>query len=153
MNASFANAQTPLSAGRNDLALYGRFNAMQLGLSYDVMRRWTGSATSFVAQRAAFVPQRPLTADRGRPMINNPYPDEVTVIADTTSGAVAMNLVNYSAHFADSRVKLDGENGTVVYRLRGATSPAPPPMPTGTGRTTISTVAEPADADPPETAW
>src|SRR5437660_6977382 len=32
MNASFADPQTPLSGGRNDLALYGQFNAMQLGL-------------------------------------------------------------------------------------------------------------------------
>src|SRR5581483_421516 len=58
-NASFADPSTPLSGGRNDLALYGKFNAMQLGLSYDVMRRWTGNATSVVAQRDSFVPKRP----------------------------------------------------------------------------------------------
>lgn len=117
MNASMANPNTPLTVGRNDLALYGPFNAMQLGLSYDVLRRWTGSATSLVSQRGSFVRQRPLTADG--PLADNPYPDEVTVIADTTSGAVVVNLVNYSAYFADSRVELYGENGTVVYRLRG----------------------------------
>jgi predicted dehydrogenase len=117
MNASFGDPKTPLSAGRNDMALYGRFNAMQLGLSYDVMYRWTGRATSVVAHRGSFVAQRPLTA--GGPLADNPYPDEVTVIADTVSGAVAMNLVNYSAYFADSRVELYGSEGTLVYRQRG----------------------------------
>jgi hypothetical protein len=52
---------------------------MQLGLSYDVMRRWTGNATSLVAQRSSFVPRRPLEP-------GNPYPDAVTVVAETTSG-------------------------------------------------------------------
>src|SRR5207248_6214580 len=55
-DASFADPSTPLTGGRNDMALYGKFNAMQLGLSYDVMRRWTGNATSLVAQGASFVP-------------------------------------------------------------------------------------------------
>jgi predicted dehydrogenase len=117
VNASFADPTTPLSAGRNDLALYGQFNAIQLGLSYDVMSRWTGHARSVVAQRALFVPQRPLTPDG--PMAPNPYPDEVTVIADTTSGAVAMNVVNWSLHFADARIELYGSEGTVVYKQRG----------------------------------
>jgi predicted dehydrogenase len=117
MNASFADPSTPLSGGRNDLDLYGPFNAMQLGLSYDVMRRWTGNATSVVAQRASFVPRRPLTPDG--PLADNPYPDAVTVVAETTGGAVALNAVNYSVHFGDSRVELFGENGTVIYRQRG----------------------------------
>ena len=116
-NASFADASTPLSGGRNDLALYGQFNAMQLGLSYDVMRRWTGNATSLVAQRASFVPKRPLTP--GGPIVDNPYPDAVTVAAETTSGASAINMLNYSVYFGDSRIELFGEKGTVIYRLRG----------------------------------
>jgi predicted dehydrogenase len=116
-NASFADPSTPLSGGRNDLALYGKFNAMQLGLSYDVMRRWTGNATSLVAQRASFVPRRPLTP--GGPMVDNPYPDAVTVAAETTSGASAINMLNYSVYFGDSRIELFGESGTVIYRLRG----------------------------------
>jgi predicted dehydrogenase len=117
MNASFADPSTPLTVGRNDLALYGQFNAMQIGLSYDVLRRWTGSATSVIAQRGSFVARRPRTP--GGELADNPYPDEVTVVADTTSGAVTMNVVNYSAYFAESRVELYGENGTVVYRQRG----------------------------------
>jgi predicted dehydrogenase len=117
MNASFADPSTPLTLGRNDLQLYGRFNAMQLGLSYDVMRGWTGDATSLVAQRASFVPQRPITP--GGPLADNPYPDAVTVVAETTGGATMINMVNYSVHFADSRVELFGESGTVVYRQRG----------------------------------
>jgi predicted dehydrogenase len=119
LNATFADPATPLSAGRNDRELYGQFNAMQLGLSYDVMSRWTGQATSVVAQRASFTMQRPLTPDG--PIVENPYPDEVTVISDTTSGAVAMNVVNYSVHFGESRVELYGAEGTVVYRLKGDT--------------------------------
>jgi predicted dehydrogenase len=119
MNASFADPKTPLSAGRNDLDLYGQFNAMQLGLSYDVFSRWTGHARSVVAQRAAFVPERPLT--EGGPIAKNPYPDEVTVISDTAGGAIAMNLVNWSAYFADSRIELYGSEGTLVYRSKGDT--------------------------------
>jgi predicted dehydrogenase len=117
VNASFADAKTPLSAGRNDPDLYGQFNAMQLGLSYDVMTRWTGHARSVVAQRGSFVAERPLT--EGGPIVQNPYPDEITVVAETTSGAVALNLVNYSVYFADTRVELYGSEGTVIYRSRG----------------------------------
>jgi predicted dehydrogenase len=117
VNASFANPNTPLSAGRNDLDLYGRFNAAQLGLTYDVMSRWTGYATSLVAQRATFVAERPLTPEG--PMTANPYPDAVSVLAETESGAAALNLLNYSVHFADSRIELYGSEGTVVYRQRG----------------------------------
>jgi predicted dehydrogenase len=119
VNASFADPKAPLSTGRNDLALYGQFNAMQLGLSYDVMTRWTGYARSVAAQRATFVPERPLTPDG--PLAPNPYPDEVSVIADTASGAVALNLVNYAIHFGDARIELYGSEGTVVYRQRGDT--------------------------------
>lgn len=117
VNASFANPDTPLSAGRNDLDLYGRFNAAQLGLTYDVMSRWTGYATSLVAQRATFVAERPLTPEG--PITANPYPDAVSVLAETASGAVALNLLNYSVHFATSRIELYGSEGTVVYFQRG----------------------------------
>jgi predicted dehydrogenase len=117
VNASFADPSTPLSAGRNDLNLYGQYNAMQLGLSYDVMARWTGHATSVTAQRTTFVPRRPLTP--GGPMADNPYPDQVTVLAETAGGAVAMNMVNYAVHFADPRIELYGSEGTVVYQQRG----------------------------------
>ncbi len=117
MNASFADPTTPLTVGRNDLELYGRFNAMQLGLSYDVMRAWTGDATSLVAQRSSFVPRRPITP--GGPLEDNPYPDAVTVVAETSGGATMVNMLNYSIHFADSRIELFGESGTVVYRQRG----------------------------------
>ncbi len=117
VNASFADPTTPLSAGRNDVALYGQFNAIQLGLSYDVMSKWTGHARSVVAQRAVFTPDRPLTPDG--PIVRNPYPDEVTVIADTASGAVAMNVVNWSVHFGEGRIELFGSEGTVVCKQRG----------------------------------
>lgn len=119
VNASFADPSTPLTVGRNDLDLYGPFNAGQLGLTYDVMTRWTGHATSVIAQRATFTPERPLTPEG--PMAKAPYPEEVTVIAETESGAVAMNLINWSIHFAESRIELYGAEGTVVYRLRGDT--------------------------------
>src|SRR5207248_9543785 len=49
----------------------------------------------------------------------NPYPDEITVIAETTGGAVMLNLVDYSVHFADTRVELYGAEGTVVYHSKG----------------------------------
>lgn len=119
VNASMADPKTPLSAGRNDLALYGRANAMQLGLTYDVVQHWTGPATRVLCQRMNFVHERPATPDG--PMVRNPYPDEVTVLAETESGALASLVVNYSIHFAESRVELYGSEGTVVYTLRGNT--------------------------------
>jgi predicted dehydrogenase len=117
VNASFADPNTPLSGSRFDLDLYGRFNAGQLGLTYDVMTRWTGYATSLVAQRATFVPERPLTPEG--PLAPNPYPDAVCVLAETESGAVGLNLLNYAAYFADGRIELYGSEGTVIYRQRG----------------------------------
>ena len=54
-------------------------------------------------------------------MAENPYPDQVTVMAETASGAVAMNILNYSVHFGDARIELYGAEGTVVYRARGDT--------------------------------
>lgn len=117
VNASFADPKTPLTVGRNDVDLYGPFNAAQLGLSYDVMARWTGPAKNVIAQRATFTAERPLTPDG--PLARAPYPDEVTVISETESGAIAMNIINIAIHFADARVELYGSAGTVVYRSRG----------------------------------
>jgi predicted dehydrogenase len=117
MSASFADPSTPLSAGRNDPELYGPYNAGQLGLTYDVMTPWTGHAKRVVAQRAIFTPERPLTP--GGPMTKAYYPEEVTAIAETESGAVMMNVLNWSVHFAESRIELYGERGTVVYKQRG----------------------------------
>jgi hypothetical protein len=76
---------------------------MELGLSHDVMRRWTGNATSVVAQRASFVPQRPLTP--GGPIVDNPNPDAVTVLAETTGGASAINMLNYAVYHGESRIE------------------------------------------------
>lgn len=117
MNASMANPRTPLSVGRNDQAMYGQYNVAQLGLTYDVMVPWTGHALRVLAQRATFVPQRPLTPGGAPAPV--PYPDEVTAIAETESGAVQMNLLNWAAHFAETRIELYGDEGTIVYRARG----------------------------------
>lgn len=117
MNASMADPNTPLSVGRNDIELYGKYNAAQLGLTYDVMVPWTGHATRVLGHRATFVEERPLTP--GGPMAKVPYPEEVTVISETESGAVAMNLLNWAAHFGESRIELYGDKGTVVYKQRG----------------------------------
>lgn len=119
MNDSFANPNTPLSVGRNDRDVYGPFNAAQLGLTYDVIARWTGYARSVVAQRATFTEERPLTPDG--PIARVPFPDQVAVVAETERRAVAMVVMNYSAYFASSRIELYGSNGTVVYSQRGDT--------------------------------
>jgi predicted dehydrogenase len=116
-NGSMADPATPLSVGRNDLELYGKYNAAQLGLTYDVMVPWTGHATRLIAQRAIFVPERPATP--GGAMVNAPYPEEVTVISETESGAVVMNVLNWAARFSESRIELYGDEGTVVYKQRG----------------------------------
>ncbi len=117
MSASFADPTAPLSSGRNDPALYGPYNAGQLALTYDAMAFWVGHATSLVAHRGWFVPERPATP--GGPMTKNVNPDEASVIADTTSGAIAFNVLNWSIHFPESRIELYGEEGTVIYRMRG----------------------------------
>jgi predicted dehydrogenase len=117
MNSSMADPRTPLSSGRNDLELYGPYNVAQLGLTYDVMAPWTGHATRVLAQRATFVEQRPLSPEG--PSVKAPYPEECTVISQTQSGAIAMNLLNWAARFAESRIELYGDFGTLVYRQRG----------------------------------
>jgi predicted dehydrogenase len=117
MNGSMADPTTPLSLGRNDLELYGKYNAAQLGLTYDVMAHWTGHATRVLSQRSTFTPQRPATP--GGPTADVPYPDEVTVIGETEGGALQMNLLNWAARFGESRVELYGQDGTVIYKMRG----------------------------------
>jgi predicted dehydrogenase len=117
MNGSMADPTTPLSAGRNDLELYGPFNVAQLGLTYDVMAPWTGHATRVLAQRATFVEQRPLSPEG--PSVKAPYPEECTVVSETQGGAIAMNLLNWAARFSESRIELYGDTGTLVYRQRG----------------------------------
>ena len=117
MNGSMADPTTPLSVGRNELELYGKYNAAQLGLTYDVMVPWTGHATRVLGHRATFVEERPLTP--GGPMTRAPYPEEVTVISETESGAVVMNVLNWAARFGESRIELYGDKGTVVYKQRG----------------------------------
>jgi predicted dehydrogenase len=117
MNASFADPSTPLTTGRNDLALYGPYNTGQLGLTYDAIAPWTGHATRVLAQRATYTSERPLTA--GGPLAKAPYPEEVLAIAETESGAVALNHFNWSVYFAEGRVELYGDKGTVVYKQRG----------------------------------
>jgi predicted dehydrogenase len=117
MNASFADPSTPLSAGRNDRDIYGPFNAAQLGLTQDVIERWTGHARSVVAQRATFTDQRPATKDG--PMARVPFPDEVTVIAETERRVVAMVALNYAVYFGASRIELYGSAGTAVYFQQG----------------------------------
>jgi predicted dehydrogenase len=116
-NASFADPSTPLTVGRNDLQLYGRYNAAQLGLTYDVMVPWTGHALRVLSQRATFVPRRP--AAPGGPLADAPYPEEVTAISETESGAVQMNLLNWASYFSESRIELYGEEGSIVYKQRG----------------------------------
>jgi predicted dehydrogenase len=116
-NGSMADPSTPLSVGRNDIDLYGKYNAAQLGLTYDVMVPWTGHATRVVCHRATFVPERPATP--GGPMTRAPYPEEVTVISETEGGAVVMNVLNWAARFSESRIELYGDEGTLVYKQRG----------------------------------
>jgi predicted dehydrogenase len=117
MSTSFADPTTPLTVGRNDLSMYGPYNAAQIGLSYDSMVPWTGHATRVLAQRATFTTERPETPDG--PLAKVPYPDEVTVIGEMESGAIAMNLLNWAAWFGESRIELYGEVGTIVYKQRG----------------------------------
>jgi predicted dehydrogenase len=117
MNASFADPSTPLSAGRSDRDIYGPFNAAQLGLTQDVIERWTGRARSVVAQRATFTEQRPATPDG--PIARVPFPDEVTTIAETDRHVVATVVLNYAVYFGTSRIELYGSGGTAVYFQQG----------------------------------
>jgi predicted dehydrogenase len=117
MNGSMADLNTPLSTGRNQREMYGPYNVAQLGLSYDVMVPWTGHATRVLSHYTTFAPERPATP--GGPMTKAPYPEEATVIAETESGAMAMNLLNWAARFSESRMELYGERGTIVYKMRG----------------------------------
>lgn len=116
MNDSLADIKAPQRRGR-DWATYGQFNALQVGLSYQVLAQWTGYATNVMAQQTMYVTERPAGPDG--PMIKNPYADEVTIVSDTTSSAILMNLQNHAVRFAESRVELYGDEGTVIYRAAG----------------------------------
>jgi transcriptional regulator with XRE-family HTH domain len=76
----FAHSAAQLAGA---LGMTGSERNAFLASANHVMRRGTGSATSVVAQRASFVPQRPLTS--GGPLVDNPYPAAVTVLAETTT--------------------------------------------------------------------
>ncbi len=117
MNGSMADPETPLSVGRNEIELYGPYNVAQLGLTYDVMLPWTGHATRVMAQRSTFVPMRQATPDG--PLVKAPYPEECTAIAETESGALQTNVLDWAARFSQSRIELYGEQGTIVYQQRG----------------------------------
>lgn len=117
LNGSMADLSTPLTVGRNELELYGPYNAAQLGLTYDVMAPWTGHATRVVAQRTFFAPERPATP--GGPLAPAPYPEHVTVIGESQDGPVALNMLNWAARFGESRVELYGTEATVIYKQRG----------------------------------
>lgn len=117
MNDSFADSTVPLSAGRTDPNVYGPYNALQLGLTYDVMAPWTGHATRVLAQQKAFTPMRPATPDG--PMAPMAYPEQVTAIGETTAGVLQTNVINWAARFASSRMELYGEDGTIIYTMKG----------------------------------
>ena len=119
LSASFADPSTPLTVGRNDPDLYGPYHASSIGLAYDTMQPWTGHATRVLAQSATFTQERPATA--GGPLVKAPYPEEITVIAETESGAIAMSVLNSAVRFAESRFEIYGEEGTLVYQSRGDT--------------------------------
>jgi predicted dehydrogenase len=142
MNSSWADASTPLSAGRSDPELYGPYNASQIGLSYDVMMAWTGHATRVLSQRAIFTPERPETP--GGPLAKVVYPEEVTVVAETESGAVAMNVLNWASRFGESRIELYGADGTIVYSQRGDLV-----MAARTGDEKLQPIEIPAEHDDP----
>jgi predicted dehydrogenase len=99
------------------MELYGPYNAAQLGLTYDVMVPWTGHAKRVLAQRAFFTPERPETP--GGPLAKTPYPDEVTAISENERADAVTNVLNWAAHFAESRIELYGSAGTIVYKQRG----------------------------------
>lgn len=119
LSASFADAETPLTVGRNDLELYGPYHGSSIGLAYDTMMPWTGPATRVIAHRSTWTPERPKT--EGGPLAKAPYPEETSVISETAGGAVVMNVMNSAIRFAESRYELYGEDGSVVYQSRGDT--------------------------------
>ena len=119
LSDAFADPATPLTVGRNDPELYGPYHASTIGLAYDNLVPWTGHATRVLSQRATFTPERP--SRPGGPVAKTPYPDEITVISETESGAIALNLLNSAVRFGESRFELYGEDGTVVYKQRGDT--------------------------------
>jgi predicted dehydrogenase len=119
LNSSFADAETPLTVGRNDPDLYGPYHASSIGLAYDNIAAWGGHVKRVVSHRGTFVTQRPAT--EGGPLTATPYPDEITVLSETEDGTVVMNLLNSAVRFGESRFELYGEDGTVVYKSQGDT--------------------------------
>ena len=95
--------------------VYGKYSPLQIGLFYDVLGRFFGPATSVIAQHATYIPERPRTP--GGPLEKSPYPDEMTIVADTASGAVVMNCQNYMVLHPESRLEIYGSEGSLIYRI------------------------------------
>jgi predicted dehydrogenase len=119
---TFARRDAPREY-RQTHAGFGPYNAMQLGLYWDVMAPWSGRAQRVLAHGHTFTRERP--DGPGGPLVPVEKPDSATVIAETDRGVVASNVQWWAGLFGTSRVELYGEEGTVVYfnqddRLVGA---------------------------------
>jgi predicted dehydrogenase len=112
----FARRDTPREY-RQTHAGFGPYNAMQLGLYWDVMSPWVGRAERVLAHGHTFIKGRPESP--GGPMVPVEKPDSLTAIAETDRGIVASNVQWWGAHFGTSRVELYGEEATVVYNNQG----------------------------------
>lgn len=97
--------------------VYGPFNAMQLGLYWDVMSAWVGPARRVLAQGQIFVNERPQSPDG--PMGTVEKPDTITAIAETKTGAIVSNVQMWAGLFGANRIEIYGEKGTLVYQNQG----------------------------------
>jgi len=109
---NYAKRDTPRDY-RQTHGVFGPYNAMQLGLYWDVMSPWVGTAQRVLAHGHTFVTERPDGV--GGPLAPVEKPDSITAIAETDRGIVASNVQWWAGLFGTNRVELYGEEATAIY--------------------------------------
>jgi predicted dehydrogenase len=116
---AFVDRAAPLH-WRQDATLSG-LNIMSLGIWYESLMRWVGTAAAVYAQGLTAVPERRDAEGRPQPVA---IPDHLDVVARMACGAQAHFLVSaVTGAVPSNRIALYGEDGTLVFddgRLLGA---------------------------------
>ena len=97
---------------------YSGMNIMSMGIWYESISRWVGSATSVMARTRTAVPYR-LDKERGERRAVT-VPDHVEVLADLANGAIArLHWSSVAGFMPGPEVWLFGAEGTLRLEQRG----------------------------------
>jgi predicted dehydrogenase len=97
---------------------YSGMNIMSMGIWYESISRWVGSATSVMARTRLAVPYRTDKESGERRTVT--VPDHVEVLADLANGAIArMHWSSVAGFMPGPEVWLFGSEGTLRLEQRG----------------------------------